>query len=490
MSDDNDESNSFESLASKCRKVIAMNLLRYPIDSFSSLSEMEWENVIKVKYNMTSPKRSQNSATASISTSTSTAATKMIGSNLLSDGRKFPLLTDKFIQDVEDKIPHFRKSKIVDELVWKDNVDFKFPKASRPFIFDEPWNYQTERCEKIVEEMKSYYADDRSNDDLGHSRNYHREISREFSSSSISSNKSASNKPNDNPPKKKIAKIVDELQDINMSVPLLSTSGIGKALKKFMKAVRQLGSMDNSDNNMYNHWVPRLELILNNWKQMAKANGVAISSSSNNTNGHKFHHHQQHTVTSISGKSRHTSDEQHVQDVKDIQECHQWRDLFVLLVHRQENFIKAHGAKMRKIRDELEVGRPKIGLTRTKNIAKRVVMENGGGIQRTSEPMNKLGKLKHEFKQQKAIIRGGTTQSRLPSGGVTRNTFGSAVSSASSSSGKKRSLVTSSNIFSKFPKTASSGVGRRGTNREVVLNGNKKMKLPKLDLQYQRKSKR
>lgn len=96
---------TIESLSSKCRTVIATNIDRYPIKSFSNLPEMEWEAIIELKYRMTAPKHQTQ-----IKCKTS----------LLSDGRKFPLFTDKFMKEVEERNGHLKTSVVADDLVWRD----------------------------------------------------------------------------------------------------------------------------------------------------------------------------------------------------------------------------------------------------------------------------------------------------------------------------------------------------------------------------------
>ena len=83
----------FESLVSRCRRAIASNIDRYPVESMGVLNEIEWEEVVKIKYDMTKPK---------------SQVQKVKGSHLLSDGRKTPVFSYKFMTEVEEKSHYIR----------------------------------------------------------------------------------------------------------------------------------------------------------------------------------------------------------------------------------------------------------------------------------------------------------------------------------------------------------------------------------------------
>ena len=306
---------------------------------------------------------------------------------------------------------------------------------------------------------------------------------------------------------KSIPSIIHILQNTPMIVPLLLASGIGKAIKKLIKVLHTNSSSNNdtsnsggnsgcSSNDTKKKWIFQLEEILQNWKIMASVNGVSMSSSSsssktnnnnNNQNKDKEHEYKMNIFNKVTGKSRHTSNEQHEQDIANIQKCHEWRDLYRVLLEREQQFMQLHGSKMRKIRENLEVNRPKIGTAVTKKFGKRMVLKDDGGIEciglnggsRSSTngstmPMRKLGKLRQEFQQRNAVIKGGKAgiaSTSMQSG--TKRSFGSSVSAVLGTA-KKRNTASSVNGCTK--------AGRR----EILLNDGKKMKLPKLDSQYKR----
>lgn len=448
-----------ESLASKCRNIIASNIERYPAETIGSLPYTEWEAIVKVKYEMTAPKN-QNGAKVK----------KVKGSCLLSDGRKFPVFTDKFIREVEEKNEHLRSSTVTDELVWRDCVDFKFKNVgslTRPSVFRLPWNIQVERLQQIVEDIRTLRLIPETSSN----------VVTDESSTSSSSSASNNNDDTNAAQMKKIAGIVEELQTTPMIVPLLSASGIGRALKKLIKKLRAFDEAmkTNTDNttttnksNCYLTWSIQLENIIQQWKDIASESGVVMSPNKLPSSPSSV----SSSPKTLSARNKHTSPEQHAEDVKNIQECTQWRHLFDKLVAREKKMISSRGAKMREFRKHLEVARPKISTATTKKRGKLVINEKGGGVQRVScgAPIRKLGKLRQEFNDRKITMKGGkrclTTVATSVGASVPRASFGSSVSSAMSSS-KKRSL-----------------------NRDVTLGNGKKMKLPKMGKQYHRNLRR
>ncbi len=426
------EENKIETLASICRRTIANNIDRYPAEYFGSLSEMEWEEIVRVKYRLTAPK---------------VQVQKVKGSNLLSDGRKFPVFAVKFIQEVEEKNEHLRQSEAIDELVWKDCVDFKFKQGgpSRPLLFREPWVLQVGRIKSIVEEIQKL---------------------------SINSECSYDNDGSSIPPyRRTVIKIIKDLQRTAMTVPLLSASGIGKGIKKLIKKIRGVEP----------ELTAQLETLLQNWMDIASAQGVVAISKSNK----KTSPSSKLSQVSVDGKNRHTSDEQHAQDIKTIQQCPQWRNLFQALSEREKKLFKSHGEKMRRIRQTLEVGRPKISTARTKN---NKILKSTGGLHshnNGSNPVRKLGKLRQDFNTRNALIKGGraSVNTNLATTATKSPSFGSSVSSAMGSA-KKRPSTTAPSLQSNKQQKVSKTSSSWKRSREVILNDGKKMKLPKVNSRH------
>ena len=107
-------SRGIENLSTLCRNVIVSNLERYPGEAFAILDEQEWDNLVKLKHTSTRPRLGKGGLDGS--------------------GRMNPVVSDKFITEVEENVPHFAYSEIVDTLVWKDLVNFRFKPGglSRP----------------------------------------------------------------------------------------------------------------------------------------------------------------------------------------------------------------------------------------------------------------------------------------------------------------------------------------------------------------------
>lgn len=429
---------------------------RYAPETFGSLPYSEWEAIVKVKCQITAPKTQNNKVK------------KVKGSNLLSDGRKFPALSEKFIREVEEKNQHLRCSPVTDELVWRDCVDFKFKQVgslSRPNIFGLPWDIQVENLKQIAEDIQTLRLtpDSASN------------VVTDSSDSSTADSSPALK--NNTAQEKKVAAIVEELQSTPMIVPLLSASGIGKALKTLLKKLRKFDAAINATTDevvgtkkasCYQTWSVQLENILQQWKAMASESGVAMSSIKQSSPL------SQSSPSSVYVRNgRLTSPKQHEEDIKNIQKCKQWRDLFDILVAREKKLIENRGAKMRESRKHLEVARPKISTATTKRRGKLVINEKEGGIQSLScaaggPPTRKLGKLRQEYQDRKIAIKGGKRNVAITAlsvgAAVPRASFGASVSSAMTSS-KKRT-------------------------RDVALGNGKQMRMPKKGRQYMRNVRR
>jgi hypothetical protein len=124
-----------------CKRVIAFNLERYPAHAFISLAETEWDSIIQLKYKLTQPK----------------ATYLKPGNATLSGGRKMPVMSDKFISDIEIACPALAGSTVVDDLVWKDctNYKFKINGPLRPSWLELPWEVRIEQTKQVgIELMK------------------------------------------------------------------------------------------------------------------------------------------------------------------------------------------------------------------------------------------------------------------------------------------------------------------------------------------------
>mmetsp|Transcript_2235 Transcript_2235/g.2683 ORF Transcript_2235/g.2683 Transcript_2235/m.2683 type:complete len:434 (-) Transcript_2235:599-1900(-) len=417
------ESQVIESLATKCMKTIATNIERYPAETLGSiLCEMEWENVVRLKYQMTAPQYQIQ---------------KRVGSNLLSDGRKFPVLNEKFIKDFEERNPHLAKSNVIDDLVWKDNVDFKFRKGghSRPALFNEPWQMQIRKLKSISEELTGLVEDD-----------------------NIENSKQV------------IRRILKELKVTPMTVDLLSQTGIGKVLKKTIRKIRQSQAVQETSPGI----LTQFEFLLDQWKQVA-----GFSNSNTNEKNNE-------SLACILGKRKETSDARHRKDVNTIKECDQWRDMYDALVKREQNLRNAHGEKMRKIRENLEVGRSKIGTAKTKQKHRSLDSKTRGiNVNGNITAPSKVNVLRQGCKERRILIEGNGSLSKShiainTSFALSSRNKPSFASSVANNTARKRrsSQVRPTNApASKAPKIV--GVARSMVKREIVLGDGKKLRLPK-----------
>jgi len=426
------------SLASLCKRVIATNLERYPAESFASLAENEWESVVRFKHKMTAPKI----ITATVSST--------VGGNLFGDGRKKPVMCDKEMIEIESKNPHLNKSKVIDAIVWKDCTDFRFKRGgpSRPLLLELPWSVQVSRMERIAKELILLLKEPQKepqedgNDDV-------------------------TSLPRTN----RLRSHIHIMISAPMCIPLLSSTGIGKAVKKFIKMCKGYSDLPTWFPDIHSvHDIPnpafrgkslleQTEILLGTWKVMASASGAAT----------------------CTGRERNTSEEQHIEDLEAVQQCVQWRDLFHALNRREQMTIKTRGAKMRKIREDMKSDRHTVQATNTKKkMGNRKLGEQllygdspqqssgaqgGGGGGGGGSGLSKLGQLRQASAMGSARIAGKsapTTTSRPGSG------FSSSVAS---SSGQKRKLAS-------LPPTSVNGHVTNKNKRVFTLKDGMKMKLP------------
>mmetsp|Transcript_30744 Transcript_30744/g.35475 ORF Transcript_30744/g.35475 Transcript_30744/m.35475 type:complete len:585 (-) Transcript_30744:154-1908(-) len=210
-----------------------------------------------------------------------------------------------------------------------------------------------------------------------------------------------------------VATVIDNaivtLEDAPMSVSLLTASGIGKSMKKIIKLGKKHQSErlrkkeDESDkdtddrdsgddqkskapdssqgldawlagvkypitvqtcNATSTQWrqpqtLDLCESLLSEWKKVASESGVNMSTSHRHDTGSK-QPQKDDIMCKVSGRHKHTSLEQHESDVQTVQSCDTWRSLYKALVDREAHSIAHHGAKMKKMRENLEAGRSKI----------------------------------------------------------------------------------------------------------------------------------
>jgi hypothetical protein len=272
---------------------------------------------------------------------------------------------------------------------------------------------------------------------------------------------------------KKLKSHVHVLIKTPMSIPLLSESGVGKALKKFIKECKRnasnlspwfpdVSSVHDTSLPAYRGktLLAQMELILSNWKVLATASGAKA----------------------CHGRHRNTSEDQHLEDLKTIRTCVEWRQLFDALAQREQIIVKERGAKMRKIRDDLQTDRHQVQSTKTKlmgnrKLGNRLLYGDSGNKFQSSDTTaggkSKLGQLRQATVAHGARVAGksgvkpatsafGRSVAAPFSGTAKRGTCGGFGSSVATPFGQRRSTK-----------------GSNASKRHFYVGDGKKITLPK-----------
>jgi hypothetical protein len=280
----NDRESQRSTLVDLCRVVLVNNLERYPPEAFGILDEEEWENVIRVRHERTRPQKGKG--------------------GLDGRGRMNPAVGDKFMLELERTTPHLAQSGVVDELVWKDIVELRFKVGglSRPVGLLYPW--------PVLEGMAEHYAS---------------------SLSHISKMDGL-----DKQAQRLGFRTIEEVCQIPMDVSLLKSSGIGKAVKKFIKACSSNHCLQIFDEPISSdiRETPRtkLEAVLQSWMAMAAENGVKMKAIKG----------QETSLDSCCSKH-----------LAKARKCNSWRELYGILNEYDEKRRSNQGARMRERRQRL-----------------------------------------------------------------------------------------------------------------------------------------
>jgi len=308
------ESNFNDTLVTRCRKVVVANLERYPPEAFGILSEEEWETMVQLRHRKTAPKEGTG--------------------GLDGTGRRAPATTDRYLAQVESANPHLAESKIVDELVWRDCVEYRFRHGglTRPRALLLPWPL-------LVEQIQS--AGDA--------------IARQVEQDSMDAST--------------VSAAIDTLEQSPINVALLKATGIGKTVKKILKR-----SADSPD-----AWCQRLQSLLTSWKDLAASKGVEIKG----------------RVETDPSDSRHKEEEED-EDMILVESCQNWRQLFTALKQREEHRRSSQGKRMREIRRNLSQDRPKIVKVRPASAKHQEILDNPMNKFKPAPVNNKVSQLRKE----------------------------------------------------------------------------------------------
>jgi len=398
-----------DTLEARCRTVIAANLERYPPEAFGILSEDSWDAIVRERNVKTRP-------------STGTGG-------LDGTGRLLPAVSDRFLAQVEETNPHFSDSEVADRLAWKDCVEYRFRSGglTRPAALQYPWPVLVNRLKRSGEALMELL--------------------------------NAADKPSDRK-QELLEKHVQALSESPMTVSLLQASGVGKSVKKFIKACAKekpdflkasckaecgtKGSHSaNANAAVEDSPLSQLEETLQKWKHMAANSGVQI------------------TDDRQDNEEESNCDDQ--EDMRMAESCQSWRELFVALQQREEKRRADQGERMRKIRKNLATGRPRVikvrpTKSRHDNILDRAEKKGATSFASSSTPAFTSGNAKMKALKKESRIATTLQKSSARPEPKKKHSFGAAVAFATNSK--------------------PTGPTKRHAVQGVTLAGGKRMKLP------------
>jgi hypothetical protein len=338
------------SLIYLCRSVIIANLERYPPDSLGIVSEEEWESIIRLRHRRTSPKAGSG--------------------GLDGTGRIAPALSDRFLAEVEQANPQIAESTVVDQLVWKDCVEYKFKLGgmTRPKTLTYPWPILVEKIRRTGDALAIMMEKDVSDRDEA-----------------------------------SVGRAMDKLTQFPMNIALLKATGIGKSIKKIIKSQR-----GESESPV----VERLNQLLTSWMDLAASNGIKIKGQ----NGQ-------------AASSQVFKDDE--EDLRILENCPMWRHLFAALTQREEKRRNDQGKRMREKRKDRASGRPKVVKVRPASAKHdRILgrpMERAASMSSKTSPAN--GKMLQLRKEASVVA---SRQGKLPAPAtMTTGRYGAAAAKSS-----------------------------------------------------------
>jgi hypothetical protein len=300
---------------------------------------------------------------------------------------------------------------MTDELIWKDCVDYKFRwgGSTRPPLFKTPWPILVQKAKNIGIELLA--------------------LAQPPSSNSLFENSAQEcNFRTD-----KLLQLIHVMESLPMSKALLEQSDLGKALHTFIKECRRINKSsthkEEAPNYFPNVWtlhhkdleyineqdkiptspLDSMQRCLLGWREVAAWKDGCEGIPPTMADGS-----QQDTmaVRNYTGRSKNTTLEQHQKDLKRIQSCTQWRHLYVLLTERMNDIMTQHGQRMRQLREEKDLDRPKVSLVAIRttpkmekqeailsgamSIRKRSKSSSSSSSSSTLPSMNKLQQLRKE----------------------------------------------------------------------------------------------
>lgn len=406
-------------------EIVASNIEKYQPSVFSILSECQWESIAECRC------ETYHKLESSIHN-----RIKLL----------MPPVSAKKLMRIESHPAnvHLCQSPKIDILLWKKIVNYSFPKKgiTRPPVLEEPCEVLVNRLkewgENLVElfEWKEKIGEtvpDQSNDLISRRKSDETQDSDE---EDVKESNCTNNAPSQEEllstqsrtGTRTLATFLMNIQNSPMDVHLLSVSGIGKCVSKVVKiGTKLLKQMEQNGVegdklfealNGYPHFwtasykltrygnsnpytlftmhtheeldkeykivtlLQLLQQLLREWKDMASANGVAISSTTPTTSPPTKKHKTDSTNASKAdgiqipfstfGKPRNSDADQHQTDIKLLHSSSNWKALYHSLQKRETMVREAHGEKVRASRESLEKNRAKVGQVKLKKAVGRV----------------------------------------------------------------------------------------------------------------------
>ncbi|GKY91202.1 hypothetical protein MPSEU_000092900 [Mayamaea pseudoterrestris] len=347
-----------------CQDFVVTHMKHYPPQVFQCLELDDYETLIRRKHLKSTP---------------STGSGGLDGT-----GRVGPALGIEYITELEASCPHLAQSNVVDQLVWKDCVEFRFKKAGtgRPRALYLPWPLLVEQIQSVGRELALMHA-----------------------------HESALEEPI-------AAACIHTLETCPMNVSLLQATAIGKTIKIVLKRFHHAPTCGYH----------KLAKLLNAWKELAARNGVSHASAAT-------------SPTTSSAAAADNSYDEEADDLKLVETCKTWRQLYAALKQKEMERFDNIAKELRQRRKTLASDRPRIVKVRPTMAKREQLLERGNGpvaLQNT-----KMQQLRKESSQVAAKTRVATTSAgkrqmtpvARPAAPRTGGSFGAAVAFASS--GKK-----------------------------------------------------
>jgi hypothetical protein len=383
-------------LVSLCRGKLVANLERYPAESFAILDEVEWEAVISLRHERTRPQKGSG--------------------GLDGTGRMNPAVGDKFMSEVEEMVPHIARSRVVDNLVWKDIVEFKFKAGglARPKELLYPWPVLEAKIETSKRALVDLVKQEGKNEET----------------------------------KRSCIRAIKFLRSSPMDVSLLSSSGIGKTVSKFLKKA-PAGILDQPVVSTSPGETPRtiLKETLDSWMAFAANSGVKMKESPASSD------RKQQSIKRA--------------NLESAKKCRSWRELFSFLKEKDEEQRSSLGARMSQRRKKLDQVRPKIVKVRHASSRQRSILDGRSGMSGTGSSSPSPGSSRMGQLRQEASV---TSSRRGLLANSSHNTAGSVAVASRPGAGFGAAVAFASGMPSKKRKIP-------GSTR-VELGGGRRMKIP------------